>query len=281
MRLFGMEIKQKPEAVAIVIAVLILLGCLVGYLVFSDKGEIIIETGGAGAENTSAVDAGSAVANAGETGAKADADGNDTAGKNGCGVAEKAADAEAATETIKVYVVGCVKKPGIVTINKGQLIYDAITMAGGLTQDADADNINMVYELNENVMLYIKSKEEAGRKAAAETGQKPKTNADKKEMPIKGDSVAVISDSGVSAVIVGDNGSAASGLKENTSKLININTATADELDSLPGIGEATARDIISFREKNGGFKKIEDIMKVPRIKQNRFNNIKDYITVD
>ena len=62
---------------------------------------------------------------------------------------------------------------------------------------------------------------------------------------------------------------------------MNINTADAAELDTLPGIGEVTAGDIIAFREKNGPFKKPEDIMKVPRIKQSRFDSIKDFIIVD
>jgi len=62
-------------------------------------------------------------------------------------------------EEIKVYITGCVKKPGIVTLKKGQLIDDAIKAAGGPTQDADL-NINMVYELNENAWIIIKSKSE-------------------------------------------------------------------------------------------------------------------------
>jgi len=274
-----MEIKLKPEAAVIVIAVLILSGCLIGYLVFADKGEIIIEPASIGADNSLAADADNALVNGRGTGANVDAEGKDTAGGSNSGGEESTTRGEKVTETIKVYVVGCVKKPGIVTIEKGQMIYDAIALAGGLTEEADADNINMVYELNENVMLYIKPKVEENQKAVAETGHKLETKTS--QIPITGDSAAVIAESGGSAVLVGDNGSAGSGLRESGNKKININTATADELDTLPGIGEATAKDIIAFREKNGGFKKIEDIMKVPRIKQNRFNNIKDYITVD
>src|SRR3989339_360682 len=60
---------------------------------------------------------------------------------------------------IKVYIVGCVNNPGIVTLKKGQLLNDAIVLAGGVTKDADIENINLVYELKENVMIRIKSKE--------------------------------------------------------------------------------------------------------------------------
>ena len=62
--------------------------------------------------------------------------------------------------------------------------------------------------------------------------------------------------------------------------LVNINTAQVSELTTLPGIGESRANDIISYRESNGGFKKIEDIMNVPGIKEAAFSRIKDYIKV-
>lgn len=62
--------------------------------------------------------------------------------------------------------------------------------------------------------------------------------------------------------------------------LVNINTAQVSELTTLPGIGESRANDIISYRDSNGGFNKIEDIMNVPGIKEAAFNRIKDYIKV-
>lgn len=68
--------------------------------------------------------------------------------------------------------------------------------------------------------------------------------------------------------------------EEQGDKLVNINTADVSELTTLPGIGESRANDIISYRDSNGGFKKIEDIMNVPGIKEAAFNRIKDYIKV-
>lgn len=287
MQLFGREVKLKPEAVVIIIAVLMLLGCLVGYVFFSDKSEIIIEAGKngrEGAETDTALNEDTV-----KEGVIVDADGNIA---NSVGVVS---DAVKAVETIKIYVVGCVKEPGIVTIQKGQMIHDAIREAGGLTEDADADNINMVYELSENVMLYIKSREEPEQKAsdksvqkatektAQKVTQKTADSTVQKIQTVKGTDAVVVVKSGESAVIVGegDNGSG-DGYNENGKiKPVNINTATADELDTLPGVGAATAKDIIAFREKNEGFKKIEDIMRVPRIKQARFDSIKDYITVE
>ncbi|ORX23467.1 transporter [Thermoanaerobacterium sp. PSU-2] len=66
-----------------------------------------------------------------------------------------------------------------------------------------------------------------------------------------------------------------------TNGKININTATKEELDTLPGIGEVTAQRIIDFREQHGNFQRIEDIMNVSRIGPKLFEQIKDKITVD
>jgi competence protein ComEA len=287
MQLFGREVKLRPEAAVILIAGLMIVGCLVGYIFFADKDEIIIETEKSD-EASSKGETGGIVMNTGIDAHSADnndlkADGSGGAingaaegtGGNGGTGGESTQAAANPVEAIKVYVVGCVKNPGIVTIEKGQMIYDAIVMAGGLTQEADSGNINMVYKLNENVMLCIKSKKEAEKEA--------KQGPDKGAEPSAGNHVVIVRESGESAVLIGDgdDGNGEGAKEDNKTKLININTATADELDTLPGVGEATARDIITFREKNGGFNKIEDIMRVPRIKQNRFDSIKDYITVD
>lgn len=163
-------------------------------------------------------------------------------------------------EKINVYVVGSVKNPGIITIEKGDMISDAINAAGGANEDADLENINLVYKLTSNVMLRIRSIDEV------------------KNEPDKG------SEAGQGAQITKDSGGVVVENKKNDSQtggVININTATESDLDSLPGIGKATARDIISYREKHGDFKKIEDIKKVTGIKDSRFNSIKDFITVD
>ncbi|MGE5614343.1 MAG: helix-hairpin-helix domain-containing protein [Bacillota bacterium] len=303
LKFMGKETEIKTEAVIVAAACLVLLGCLSGYAFFSNKGDIIIESG-AGTEpaesGTGATPGAEAVTaspqSAGEqSGATIQGTGTgqgDTAGiaveagGDVAGFAAEAGENAAGTgsarkpaELIKVYVVGCVNNPGIVTIEKGQLIDDAVKKAGGPTKEADLDNINMVYALNENVMLRIKSKSETAREQeqAKDSGIAPVTGKSG-----AGSGAAVIKGSGSGAVITGDDED--SGESAGTSggkSLVNINTASIAELDTLPGIGEATAKEIIAYREKHGGFKKIEDIMKVPRIKQNRFQSIKDYITVD
>jgi competence protein ComEA len=264
LRLLGKEAEIRTETAVIGISVLVLLGILIGYVFFRDTGDIIIEAdaGGPAADgdasgNTGTLgDGGDAPVSAATEGSNPE-EGVSEGGPSG-GDASKHVPADKDNGKIKVYVVGCVARPGIVTIDKGGMICDAVREAGGLTEDADSDNINMVYSLNENVMLYIKSK--------------------KDESGGVGKGAVVVSDSGTGAAVVGENDDAAG---KDKNKQVNINTAGIDELDTLPGIGEATARDIIAYRDKNGGFAAIEDIMKVPRIKENRFESIRDYITVE
>ncbi len=289
LRFFGKEAEIRTEVVVIGISVLALLGMLIGYVFFRDTGDIIIEAGAEGsaankiasADTEHLTDAGKQQAgvksgndNADDSGSRVSTPSGSTSelvdkqdGTPGGGTSDgsisgvgasgpNAADNEEGK--IKIYVVGCVNKPGIVTLKKGSMICDAVSQAGGLTEDADRDNINMVYSLNENVMLYIKSK--------------------KDESNGLGKGAVIVSDSGTGAEVIGKGDDQAG---TDRSILVNINTAGVDELDTLPGIGEATARDIIAYRDKFGGFGIIEDIMKVPRIKDNRFEGIRDYITVE
>lgn len=176
-------------------------------------------------------------------------------------------------EQINVYIVGCVRKPGIVTLEKGQMIFDAIEAAGGTTDDADLENINMAYKLQDNVMIRVLPK---AAKSAANTNTAPVNKPAVKPEPsnttaAKG--IEIIQDS--KGAVVGEEPQGGAAAK------ININTASDKQLDSLPGVGIETAKDIIAYREKNGGFKKPEDIMKISGIKTSKYNKIKDLITVD
>lgn len=272
--IFGKQVEIKTEAAVIIISVLALLGCLIGYVFFRDDSDVIIESAavtdstGAAAElpgqELSKTTGSTDVSSAGST------DAAETGGTEDGKVV-------AGTEQIKVYVVGCVKEPGIVTLEKGQLIDDAVRLAGGLTEQADAGSINMVYKLEENLMLYIKSKKELEPQSQNQVEKTLVKNTAANGSLGKG--AVIIKDSGKSVEVVGDTEDGEN--EEGNASRVNINTADEDELDTLPGVGEATARDIIAFREKNGPFRKIEDIMKVPRIKQSRFDNVKEFITVE
>jgi len=242
--LFGREITIKREFIAVAIALIVIIAGLIGYSIDRSGHKIIIDS-----ESD-----------------KVNAEKIDIEKSEEAGTIQRELETQKPEEEIKVYVVGRVKNPGIVTLKKGDLINDAIIAAGGAEDDADLENINLVYKLTGNVMLRIRSRDEV------------KNDPDKGSAA--GIGVNIITDSG-SAVVSSEEGDGNYNGNNNNRGKININTATIDELDTLPGIGKATAKDIVDYREKNGGFKDIRDITKVPGIKEGRFNSIKDLITVD
>ena len=150
------------------------------------------------------------------------------------------------TAEIIVHIDGEVVKPGIVCLPTEARITDAISAAGGLTELADTSKINLAYSLQDGQKIYIPS----------------------------------INDTQVETYIQNDAGDNVIVQDSSSSSLININSATQSELDSLPGIGPSTASKIIDYRNKNGDFKNIEDLMNVSGIGEAKFNNIRDYICI-
>lgn len=157
-------------------------------------------------------------------------------------------------DAFPVYIVGEVCIPGIYQVEPGMFLYQLVEMAGGLTAKAARNSINLAFKITRNQMIRIPSLDEVEK---GDTG---------------GVAEGLLLTDGA---CFEDNGN-----QQNTSAKININTAGEKELDELPGIGAATAKLIIDYRTKNGEFKTIEDIMKIPGIKQNKFAQIKDQIIV-
>lgn len=155
-------------------------------------------------------------------------------------------------ENIIVHVSGAVNKEGIVELKNNSRIIDAIDKAGGLKDEADITNINLAYIIDDGMKIHIPSKEE-------------------KESTI-------IVESNTDSEIVKQNNWIKS--DNNKKSKININTATKTDLETLPGIGESTALKIIEYRKEKGKFKLIEDIKQVNGIGENKFNKIKELITV-
>ena len=143
-------------------------------------------------------------------------------------------------QVVFVDIGGAVENPGVYEVAKDTRLFEVIEMAGGLTEDADADRVN--------------------RASFVEDGQKI-------IIPEKGSDIA------------GDLASASAAPGDSGIGLININTATADELKTLSGIGDVTAEKIIEYRSSKS-FKSKEDIMSVDGIGSKTYEKIKDRITV-
>lgn len=147
--------------------------------------------------------------------------------------------------TIFVYICGEVVRPGVYELSWGSRMYELINQAGGFTAAAERNYLNQAEVLSDSQQVYVPSKKEL--------------------------------DSGKITINSSGNKEAE---KSSGNSLININTADSNLLQQITGIGESRAADIIAYRERNGSFKCIEDIMKVPGIKEGLFNKIKDRITV-
>ncbi len=155
---------------------------------------------------------------------------------------------------VAVHVVGAVPRPGLYEFAEGARVQDAIDAAGGLLTSANVDAVNLAALLVDGEQLTI----------PYNTGEEPAASADTSSGPDLPSSNTNESDSSGS---------------EN-SDLININTASLEELDSLPGIGPTTAQRIIDYRDTNGPFTTIDEIMDVSGVGPSTFDEIKDLITV-
>ena len=146
-------------------------------------------------------------------------------------------EADASEKMIYVQVSGAVVSPGVYELPEGSRIFEAIELAGGLTEEADAKQMNQAQVLSDGQMIYVmhqgESAEEDNSEAESEDGK------------------------------------------------VNLNTATEEQLMTLPGIGQAKAKSIIAWREENGGFTRIEVLMEIEGIKDGVFSKIKDNIKVN
>ena len=158
-------------------------------------------------------------------------------------------DARESAAQVVVDVAGAVARPGVVTLDDGARVEDALAAAGGVTDGADLRGVNRAARLSDGQRVYV---------------------------PLEGETAPVIPD---------PSGGAGSGLDAGGSTLgapqpVNINSAGADELDGLPGVGPATARAIVEDREANGPFAMPEDLMRVSGIGEKKFAKLKSSICV-
>lgn len=146
---------------------------------------------------------------------------------------------------VSVHVCGFVQNPGVYVLEPGKRVTDAITAAGGFLDEADENYLNLADYLVDGTKIYVPSKEEVQNSESMQVISIPENPNTKSE-----------------------------------SGMVNINTATKEELMSLPGVGESKAEAIMEYRNVYGGFSAIEDIMNIRGIKEGLFNKIKDKIRV-
>ncbi len=175
--------------------------------------------------------------------------------------------------TVKVDIKGAIKNPGVYELNANDRVEDVILKSGGILDEADISVINLSKKVFDEMVIIIYTKEEVEKMLNGEDVIIDNIITDKEVIfpDIKNDATI-------------NNTSSSNKVDENETtvnkSIININTATIDELDSLPGIGNSKAQNIIDYRNINGNFETIEDIMNVNGIGTAIYEQIKTYITV-
>lgn len=162
---------------------------------------------------------------------------------------------ESQSKTIVVHVSGAVQNEGVFELEENSRVVDAIEKAGGLTEEADTELLNLASKLEDGMKIYLLTKEEKSN-FQVESNQN-----------IVGTQNSTIT-----------NSTATYNVK---TQKININTASQTELETLPGIGPSTALKIINYRNGNGKFKTIEQIKEVNGIGDSKFEKIQELISVN
>jgi competence protein ComEA len=165
--------------------------------------------------------------------------------------------------TVRIHVAGAVVRPGVYTVSSSARVVDAVTAAGGATSRADLERINLAQTIVDTEQVFVPFRSSRTTKITVAPRLRPSRTTVPVSVPtIPGATPAM----GVPNTSV--------------TPLINLNSATSEQLDTLPGVGPSTAKAIISYRNRKGPFGKVEDLLNVPGIGPSKVAAIRDQVTV-
>jgi competence protein ComEA len=165
--------------------------------------------------------------------------------------------------TVRIHVAGAVVRPGVYSVSSSARVVDAVKAAGGATSRADLERINLAQTIVDTEQVFVPFRSSRTTKITVA----PRLRPSRTTVPVF---VTTIPDATPGMGV------------PNTSvtPLINLNSATSDQLDTLPGVGPSTAKAIISYRNRKGPFGKVEDLLNVPGIGPSKVAAIRDQVTV-
>lgn len=194
----------------------------------------------------------------------------------GANPSESAQGGASGEATVRVHVAGAVNNPGVYTLPAQGRAVDAIAAASGAAADADLDRVNLAGALSDGVQIYVPHRGETAAPAqiqpnggTANAGQGNVANGVAQNGASQGGTQPQPART-----------LTASGNAQKGSTPVNINTATAEELQSLPRIGPAMAQRIIAWREAHGGFRSVDELDAVPGIGPSMLENLRPLVTV-
>ena len=183
--------------------------------------------------------------------------------------------------TVRVHVAGAVNNPGVYTLPAQGRAVDAIAAASGAAADADLDRVNLAGALSDGVQIYVPHRGETAAPAqiqpnggTANAGQGTAANGASQNGTAQNGAAQSGAQPQPARTLT------ASGSAQKGSTPVNINTATAEELQSLPRIGPAMAQRIIAWREAHGGFRSVDELDAVPGIGPSMLENLRPLVTV-
>ena len=192
------------------------------------------------------------------------------------GASESAQGGASGEATVRVHVAGAVNNPGVYTLPAQGRTVDAIAAASGAAADADLDRVNLAGTLSDGVQIYVPHRGETAAPAqiqpnggTANAGQGNAANGAAQNGASQGGAQPQPART-----------LTASGSVQKGSTPVNINTATAEELQTLPRIGPAMAQRIIAWREAHGGFRSVDELDAVPGIGPSMLENLRPLVTV-
>lgn len=166
---------------------------------------------------------------------------------------------------VKVDIKGAIAKPGVYEVNSDYRVIDVIKLAGGLKSNANTNYINLSSKVTDEMVIWIYTTKEISDFKLQQSSTQ--YMIEKCNCPVVDNTTCL-------------NSNKSSNDSKGQNSIININTATLDELTTLDGIGESKAKSIIEYRTKNGPFKNIQEIMNVSGIGESAYNKIKERIEV-
>jgi competence protein ComEA len=158
--------------------------------------------------------------------------------------------------TVRIHVAGAVVRPGVYSVSSSSRVVDAVTAAGGPTSRADLERINLAQTIVDTEQVFVPFRSSRTTKITVAPRLRPSRTTVPGALPIIGVPSTTVT------------------------PLINLNSATAEQLDTLPGVGPSTAKAIISYRNRKGPFGKVEDLLNVPGIGPSKVAALREQVTV-
>ena len=202
---------------------------------------------------------------------------NQTSGPSPVSVAPGGPDTggSGAPREVRVHVAGAVKRPGVYSLSADARIIDALRAAGGSTQTADLERINLAQSILDAEQIFVPRRGASRTATTVAPRHRPRRTRPTASTPGSVPGVPVVVAPGSSQP-----SPASSAAPVTPARMVNLNTATTEELDTLPGVGPATARAIVSYRTRRGPFAKVEDLLNIDGIGPKKLESLRAHVVL-